>query len=171
MFEVEQKFKVKNPKAFLGRLKSLRAKRVSGGFEKNELWDVGRVIRKKRSILRLRHFNGKGLLTFKGPRLKGKFKKRVEIETPIDPKAFEKMLKRMGFKVVAHYEKTRENFKLGAVDITLDHLKKFGWFAEIEAPARSIEKIAAKLGFKKEDREDRSYLEMVYGKRSTWRGK
>ena len=171
MFEIEQKYRVSNPAAIRKRLKALKAKRLAAGHEKNELWDLGNQIRKKGSVLRLRTFDGRGIFTFKGPKLKSKFKKRVEVETEVNAKAVRSMLKLLGFKVVAHYEKTREEFKLGAAHVTLDHLGKWGWFTEIEAPARHIQRIAEQLGFKVKDREERSYLEMIYGPRSKWRNK
>jgi predicted adenylyl cyclase CyaB len=169
LFEVEQKYKVNNPAAVRKRLKALKARRLAGGHEKNELWDLGTHVRKKGSVLRLRTFDGKGIFTLKGPRLKSKFKKRVEVETEVNPKAVKKMLELLGFRVVARYEKTRDEFKLGLAHVTLDHLKNVGWFVEIEAPASQIQNIAAKLGLK--EREERSYLEMIYGNRSAWRNK
>ena len=170
-FEVEQKYRVRNPAFIRRRLKALRAKRLAGGHEKNELWDLGRLVRRTNSVLRLRTFEGKGFLTLKGPRLKSKFKKRVEVETAVDPQAVKTMLTLLGFKVVARYEKTREEYRLGPAHVTLDNLGKFGWFVEIESAARHIEKIAAQLGFGSKDREERSYLEMVYGRKSVWRNK
>lgn len=169
MFEVEQKYRVTNPPAIRKCLKALKAKRLASGHEKNELWDLQRQVRKKGSVLRLRTFDGRGIFTLKGPKLKSKFKKRIEVETEVDPKAVRTMLQLLGFKVVARYEKKREEFKLGPAHVTLDNLGKFGWFVEVEAPENQIEKTAAKLGLK--EREERSYLEMIYGNRSVWRNK
>jgi adenylate cyclase class 2 len=171
MFEVEQKYRVRNPALVRRRLKALKAKQLGDGHEKNELWDLGNLVRKKSSVLRLRTFDGKGFLTFKGPKLKSRFKKRVEIETAVDPKAVRTMLTLLGFKVVARYEKRREEYLLGKAHVTLDVLSGIGWFVEIETAAGQIEKMARQLGFSKKDREERSYLEMVYGNRSVWRGK
>ena len=171
MFEVEQKYRVKNPAVIRKRLKALKAKRLAGGHEKNELWDLGNHVRKQGAVLRLRTFDGKGIFTLKGPKLKSKYKKRVEVESEVDPKAVRQMLMLLGFKVVAHYEKTREEYKFGPAHVTLDYLGKWGWFTEIEAPARHIEKIAGQLGFKTQDREERSYLEIIYGMQSKWRNK
>ncbi len=160
-FEVEQKYRIFRPAVIRKKLKALGARPIGKGLEKNELWDLKNLVRRKGSVLRLRHFDGKGLLTFKGPRLKSKFKKRVEVETVVDPKAARALLFLLGFHPVAHYQKIREEYKLGAAHVTLDHLGKLGWFVEIEAGPRVIEKVAARLGFKNRDREDRSYLEMI----------
>lgn len=164
-FEVEQKYRIKNPALIRKRLKALKAKRIASGHEANELWDLGRLLRRKGSVLRVRNFNGKGILTFKGPRLKSQFKKRVEVETQVDPAKIRTILSWMGFKIAARYEKKREEFTLGSAHVTIDDLGKFGWFVEIEAPAKQIGKIAGQLGFSAKDREERSYLEMVYGKK------
>ena len=170
-FEVEQKYRIKNPAAIRRRLRSLKAKRVSSGHEKNELWDLEDIVRRKASVLRLRTHDGKGTLTFKGPRLKSKFKKRLELETGVDPQAARMLLITLGFRVVARYEKQREEYRLGPAHVTLDHVGKSGWFVEIETASAQIEKIAARLGLSAKDREERSYLEMIYGSRSVWRNK
>lgn len=170
-FEVEQKFKVKTPAVVRRKIKKLGGKLVKKGQEKNELWDCKGMIRRQASVLRVREVKGKGLLTFKGPKLKSRFKRRLEIEMPVDPKRIRIVLQSMDFKITARYEKYREEYKLGKAHVTIDRLSRLGWFSEIEAPAASIMKIAGKLGFTKKDREERSYLEMIYGNRSRWAGK
>lgn len=170
-FEVEQKYKVKNPASVRRNIKKLGAKLLQKGYEKNTLWDYEGLVRGKGSVLRVREVNGKGLLTFKGPKMKSRFKKRLEVEMPVEAKKTEVILKTIGFKPTTHYEKYREEYVLGKFHITLDRLKRFGWFVEIEAPAAQIVKAAAQLGFTDKDREERSYLEMIYGNRSKWAGK
>lgn len=170
-YEVEQKFRLKNPSAFRKRLKQLGAKRLSGGFEKNELWDLDGRLKSMCAVLRLRETPQKDTLTFKGPRLKSRYKKRAETETPVDAVKTRLLLKQLGYRVSARYEKKRDEYLLKKAHVTMDYLKGFGWFAEIEAPERRIEMLARLLGFSNQDREERSYLEMVYGNRSRWAGK
>lgn len=166
-FEVEQKYRITNPAVIRKRLKILGAKRIARGLEKNEIWDLGNLVRRKASVLRLRTHDGKGTLTFKGPRLKSKFKKRLEVESEVHSGPIRTLLNLLGFKVIAQYKKEREEYRLGSAHVTLDHLGRLGWFVEIEAAPKHIEKIAAKLGLASKDREERSYLEMIYGNRKS----
>lgn len=170
-YEVEQKFKIRNPGGIRKALKRMGAKLIMSGPEKNELWDYKNMLRKKNSVLRIREAGGRGVLTFKGPRLKSKYKKRIEVETQVDAAAVRQILTTLGYRVRVRYEKVREEYVLRGAHVTIDHLMKFGWFVEIEAPPRRIDVIAMKLGFSRNDREERSYLEMIYGNRSLWAGK
>ena len=170
-FEVEQKYRIKNPASLRQRLKSLGAKCLQRGLEKNELWDWEGMFRKRGCVLRLRETGGRGVLTLKGPKLKSKFKKRREWENEVNLKIMRAILKGGKFKVIARYHKIREEYLLRGAHVTLDHLSKHGWFSEIEAPSEKIAILARALGFTEGDREERTYLEMIYGPKSTWRGK
>ncbi len=170
-FEVEQKYRVRRPAAIRKKLKTAGAKCLHKGWEKNELWDYQGMVRRQASILRLREIRRGGFLTFKGPKLKSRYKKRMEVETAVHPMAARTILLQMGFQVIARYQKTREEYLLNGAHVTLDHLPKLGWFVEIEASPKKIEFLSRRLGFTNKDREERTYLEMVYGPRSPWRGK
>ena len=163
--EIEQKYRVRKPASVLAVLKKLRARKIRSGFEKNELFDWKGMLREKKSILRLRQ-NGKkkqGLLTFKGPRMKGRYKKRVEIETTVDHAVACRLLKNIGFQQVAAYSKRREEFVLGPAHVMLDYLKGHGWFLEIEAAPKTIASVEKQLGLSRQDREERTYLEILSG--------
>jgi predicted adenylyl cyclase CyaB len=99
-------------------------------------------------------------LTFKGPRLKGIFKRRVEIETPVNWEKTRALLLAAGFRKVAGYSKTREEYALGKTHVTIDHLTKNGWFMEIEGKPSEISKYEKTLGLSKKQREHRTYLEI-----------
>lgn len=170
-FEIEQKYKIRNPAPVRRQLKKMGARLVVSGAEKNELWDFGNLLKKKNSVLRLREAGGKATLTFKGPRLKSKYKKRIETETSVNAQAMRLILKTLGYKIRVCYDKKREGYDLKNAHVTLDQLKGFGWFVEIEAEPEKIETLARKFGFTAKDREERSYLEMIYGNRSIWAGK
>ncbi len=171
MYEVEQKFRVKTPGKIRGILKKMGARLVGKGFEKNELWDFQGKIRRQNSVLRLRESGSRGTLTFKGPRLKSKYKKRVEIETAVNAEHMRKIFQTLGYRVSVRYAKKREEYILRKAHVTIDQVKSHGWFVEIEASTRMIDLLAAKFGFSAADREERSYLEMIYGNRSRWAGK
>jgi adenylate cyclase class IV len=48
------------------------------------------------------------------------------------------VLELAGFRVVARYDKKREEFKLGSAHLVIDYLSGFGWFVEIEAEPEKI---------------------------------
>ena len=162
-FEIEQKYRIQDPARVRNLLRRLGAKKIRAGSESNELFDLHEMLRSQASILRLRrHGNARaGILTFKGPQLKGPYKKRREIETPVDWAAARALLKAAGFQAVAGYSKRREEYSLRQAHVTLDHLTRFGWFLEIEGKPAQIAVLEKKLGFSKKNREERTYLEIL----------
>jgi predicted adenylyl cyclase CyaB len=162
-FEIEQKYRLKDPARIRTILKKIGATRLGSGVEANEFYDRNSFFRKQRFALRLRRFGrGPATLTLKGPRIKARFTKRVEIETPVDFAAARAFLNLLGCRVLRRYSKKRELYKLGKTIVTVDFLKKFGWFLEIEGRPQSIKMIGKKLGLRDKDREERSYLQMLF---------
>ena len=166
LFEIEQKYRLKDPERVRWALKRMGARKIAEGSETNEFFDRGRKLREKRLAMRLRKYGGKAVLTLKGPRLKSKFTKRMEIETPIECATAKEMLHFLGCQIWRQYSKKREVYKLGKTIVTVDFLKKFGWFLEIEGQPRAIGKFEKKLGLRVSDREKRSYLQMMFGWRN-----
>ena len=161
-FEVEQKYRLKDPKRVRAALKKIGARKIAGGVETNEFFDRGKQLRQKRLAMRLRRYGKNATLTLKGPRLKARFTKRMEIETPVDHVLMRNILWLAGFKVVMRYKKERELYRLDKSLITLDQLPGFGRFLEIEGQPRAIKKIEKRLGLACVDREERSYLQMLF---------
>ncbi len=162
-FEVEQKYRLRAPAALRAKLRALKARKISGGAEINHVYPLTKL--GIPGILRLRRDSRGGKLTFKGPRLKSAFKKRIEIETPVNYQEMKLILDSLNPGKPFFYAKTREEYVFGKVLVTLDQVKGHGWFAEIEGPAMLIRPAAAKLGLKESDREERTYLEMLGWKR------
>ena len=160
--EIEQKYRLKDPVKARILLKRMGARSIASGVESNEFFDRGNELRQKKSALRLRQFGGKAVLTLKGPRQVSRFTKRMEIETPVEYRSFRKILGLAGFKIVMRYKKQRETYKIGAAEVTVDFLREFGWFLEIEGAPQAIKKIERKLGLTHTDREERSYLHMLF---------
>ncbi|MFA7254649.1 MAG: class IV adenylate cyclase [Candidatus Omnitrophota bacterium] len=161
-FEIEQKYKMTDPKRVRAALKKMGARKIAGGTETNEFFDLGKQLRERRLAMRLRTYGKKAVLTLKGPRLKSRFTKRMEIEAPVDYGPLKTILGLAGFKVVKGYKKERELYRLGQSLIALDWLPRFGRFLEIEGPLQSIPRIEKKLGLRDSDREERSYLQMLF---------
>lgn len=162
-FEIEQKFRVRNPALIRKKIKALGAKKLSSGFEQNQVFDLTKLGAK--GILRLRKSGKEGKLTFKGPRMDGLYKKRVEVESSVDYDRMNSIFGLLNWKPFFCYEKMREEYCLGKVLITLDRVKGHGWFTEIEASEKLIQKTARQLGFTNADREERTYLEILGWKR------
>ena len=162
-FEVEQKYRLEDPGKIRSALKKMGARKIAGGMEANEFFDRGKELRRKRLALRLRKYGGNATLTLKGPRLKARFTKRMEIEIPVDHALMGSMLRLAGFRAVMCYKKERELYRLGKSLIALDRLPRSGHFLEIEGRAKNIARIASRLGFRPRDREERSYLQMMFG--------
>jgi predicted adenylyl cyclase CyaB len=162
-FEIEQKYRIKDPKKIRTVLKKMGAKSLARGIETNEFYDRGGFFKKQKVALRLRRF-GKQLptLTLKGPRIKSGFTKRVEIETPVEYATARALLRFLGCRRARRYSKIREIYKTGKILVTVDFLKKFGWFLEIEGQPSAIKKIEKRLGLSREDREEKSYLHMLF---------
>ena len=159
-YEVEQKYRIKDPAAFRKKIRALKARKILSGPEKNDVFDL-KPFGMQEGILRLRKSGGKGKLTFKGPRMPGRFKKRIEIETAVDYENTRAIFAFLNWKPACRYEKIREEYRAGKALVTLDYLKNHGWFAEIEAKPRNIHALERKLGLKLSDREPRTYLEIL----------
>lgn len=106
-------------------------------------------------------------LTHKGARQAGAYKAREErtVRLADDPTA---LLAALGFRVAVRLRKTRERHRLGALEVTLDHVEGLGWFAEVEATgadARSAEAAVAaalrELGLADRPRVMASYVELA----------
>jgi len=162
-FEIEQKYRVGNSAKVRQLLKKLGARKIAAGVERNEFFDRNGFLSKKKTALRLRRFGKQATLTLKGPRLVSLFTKRREIEAAVDYEPIKTILLLSGFRVLQSYTKRRESYSLGPALVTLDHLSKFGGFLEIEGRAGVIRVIEKRLGLSAKDREERSYLQMLFG--------
>ena len=165
MYEIEIKYRLKDPVALRRRLKSLGARKLGEDQERNELYDDGGLrLKKAGCALRVRD-TGKStaVLTYKGPASKGPIKKRLEIETHVDTSAIRQILKYLGFKTQLRYDKVRETYQLKKCLVTIDFLKGHGAFSEIEGPRAQILQLEKALGFTMKDREDRTYAQIVKG--------
>jgi predicted adenylyl cyclase CyaB len=161
--EIEQKYRLKDPAKVRALLKRMGAKMITRGVESNEFYDKSSFFKKKKVALRLRRFgNGPATLTLKGPRIRSKFTKRMELETPVEYATAKEILRFLGCRILSQYSKKRELYKLGKTTVTVDLLKKFGWFLEIEGQPRAIQSIEKKLKLTPTDREERSYLQMLF---------
>lgn len=105
------------------------------------------LLRRQRSVLRIRSEGGKGLLTFKGPAQPGTMKLREEHETVVaDGGTLLTILEQLGLHIWFRYEKYREEFSADDVVIAVDETP-VGVFVELEGGEEAIHNMAKALGF------------------------
>jgi adenylate cyclase, class 2 len=161
-FEIEIKLRLQGELAEIRRkLRRLGFRvRKPRSFESNILFDnTKRTLRKHGKLLRVRRVNAHGLLTFKGPSVPGRYKKRLETETNLqDSDAAEAILAHIGYHPVFRYEKFRTEYGAsdGAGHVLLDETP-IGNFLELEGSPRWIDRTARLLGFSSDDYINRSY--------------
>ena len=131
----------------------------SSALEDNWVFDDQDQLFDEGKILRLRVDRRGARLTFKGPAtFDGKVKVRAEYQTNIeDEKQMRLILESLGLSVARRYQKYREEWRLGAVIITLDHTP-IGDFAEFEG--EGCERVAKRCGLDPDVAERRSYLRL-----------
>jgi adenylate cyclase, class 2 len=109
------------------------------------------LLRRRRSVLRVRMESGRSLLTFKGPVQPSTMKLREELETVVgDGTLMLRVLEELGFTVWFRYQKYREEFALDDVIIAIDETP-VGTYVEIEGGERGIAATAEALGRRASD--------------------
>jgi len=138
------------------RLKKLGAKLQSEQSHSDTYFDdENRTLTKTDRCLRLRCCKigrtEKNFLTYKGPKQKNDFKKRIQIETVLDEtQPFEKIFAEIGFTKKLIVEKKRQTWLLNKCEIALDELPLLGTFVEIEGPdSQKIKDTKKNLGLEK----------------------
>ncbi|MGE5245900.1 MAG: CYTH domain-containing protein [Betaproteobacteria bacterium] len=109
------------------------------------------LLRRRRSVLRVRLDSGKSVLTFKGPVQPADMKLREELETIVaDGLILLRVLEELGFHVWFRYQKYREEFAGDDITVAVDETP-VGAFVEIEGGAEAIATMTAALGRKPAD--------------------
>lgn len=147
--ETELKIPVEDLADIRSTLGNRGAERVTESRrEVNLLLDSGdRELSGRGCLLRLRRYGTRHMLTFKGPAtFDGPIKVRPEHELEIeDITKMLTVLGALGFSPCARYEKDRECWRLGDVEVVLDHTP-MGDFIEIEGPSESLVAATQSLG-------------------------
>ncbi|MEM7111154.1 MAG: class IV adenylate cyclase [Chloroflexota bacterium] len=147
--EVEVKFLVQDLAGVRERLLTagavLKKARV---FERNVRYDTeDEALLGRWELLRLRQDTAVKL-TFKGPppqAIQSEAKVREELEVEVsDFDTAAAIVQRLGFVPKQIYEKYRETFQLGAVEVVLDEMP-YGDFVELEGPEADLKPLTAVL--------------------------
>ena len=163
--EVEVKFLLSDRAALRQRLLAAGAELARPRlFERNVRFDTaGEKLRRQWQLLRLRQ-DDRARLTFKGEppqEVASEAKVREELETVVgDFNTTAAILERLGFVPQQVYEKYRETFRLGDVEVVLDEMP-FGDFAELEGEESAIQAAAAALSLEWEGRILDNYLALM----------
>jgi len=164
--ETEIKLEVRSLLSLRRRLRELGFERVEARhFESNTLFDFPDLrLWKARSLLRLRQEDRRWTLTFKGAPLESRaYKIRREIETRVeDGTRFKAILLALGFRPVFRYEKYRTAYTVGKAHgpLLLVDETPMGHYLELEGPRRWIDRVAVKLGYRREDYITASYASL-----------
>ncbi|MGW8318532.1 MAG: class IV adenylate cyclase [Candidatus Promineifilaceae bacterium] len=164
--EIEVKFLVASLARMRQQLLEVGAQMLSPrAHERNIRYDSDRrdLVRDGK-LLRLRQ-DANAYLTFKAepaPRLvSDEVRVREELEIQVDDfDTTAAILERLGFQEVQVYEKYRETFVLGSVEVTLDELP-FGDFMELEGSEDDIRAAADELGLDWNKRILENYLVLM----------
>jgi adenylate cyclase, class 2 len=153
--ETEVKFRIDSTRPIEEKLKSLGAKFIESGLEKNIKFGKKDITDEKEWLkLKLRSFCGKVSIIQKEmpENASDEFKVRDEIEIHVDNfDDARNLLERLGYKAKWRYEKKKQLWVLDGVDIFIDTMPLIGQFIEIEAPQEEIRKAAKKLGLDMKD--------------------
>jgi adenylate cyclase class 2 len=163
--EIEVKFLIDDPEAVRERLLAAGAELIRPRvYERNVRFDTAdNALLPKEELLRLRQDTAV-ILTFKGPSAYDRLseaKVREEIEVAVDD--FERMtsiLKRLGYEPQQEYEKYREAFRLGDLEIVLDEMP-YGNFIELEGNEADIKSAAQAFDLDWQERILSNYLAMM----------
>lgn len=158
--ERELKFAAADLDGLRKRLEEMGAERLeASGLERNWIFDRGGELAGAGSVLRLRQDSAGARVTFKGPAaFEGGVKLRREIEIEVDDlERARELLAALGYERVREYQKRRERWRLGGVEVALDHTP-IGDFAELEGEA--AEAVAKRCGLDPAAAERRTYLQL-----------
>lgn len=163
--EVEVKFLVSDLSEVRQRLAEAGASLLRARtYELNERFDNGdQELMRQEKLLRLRQDDA-ARLTYKGePRDTVTSEARVleELEIEVSDHAImAAILERIGFEKQQVYEKYRESYKLGSVEVVLDEMP-FGDFVELEGAEPAIREAAEILDLNWNERILENYLTLM----------
>ena len=161
--EIEKKYRLTPERAEVlrARLGEAGAEALRGEeFEENTLY-AGASLEPGRKNLRLRRVNGRAVLTLKERQPSADaVKLQREEETGVgDADTIDRILRALGYSPALVYEKRRETWRLGGVEVVIDELP-FGWFAEIEGERDAILRAERQLGLEGATAELRTYPDL-----------
>jgi adenylate cyclase, class 2 len=170
--EIEAKFKVESLEPYIERVVQSGGEWLDELEQRDQFFDhADHSLLKADSGLRLRIEKGlktnRTQLCFKGPRQKGQYKRREEIEFDVsDEKMATMLLEALGFITTLVVEKTRRMAQLDSCYVCLDEVNGLGSFIEIEGPNEAeVEQVAIKLKLNEHRHITSGYVRMLAEKK------
>ncbi|MHA1409267.1 MAG: class IV adenylate cyclase [Candidatus Odinarchaeia archaeon] len=173
MIEVEVKIKLDDKNRFLENIKKFGAIKLQSQVEEDIYFQHPlRDFSKTDEALRIRKVDGKFTLTYKGPKLGEMTKTREEINVYIeDGERMKNLLVKLGFKHLQKITKKREIYRLGEIEIFVDHVDGLGDYVEFEILTtdkneislneKKIFNLLSQVGLGDEKLITKSYLELI----------
>src|SRR4029079_12434533 len=160
--ERELKFRVEGLDGVRERLIEIEGDRVGpASFEDNWVLDRNNELETIGCVLRLRRDGRGAYVTYKGPRrMEGAVKVRVEHEFSVEGEGVDQakaLFEALGYRVMRRYQKVREAWRVGGVEIALDHTP-IGDYVEFEGDRAEV--LAKRCGLDLKKVEQRSYLRL-----------
>ncbi|MBU2564127.1 class IV adenylate cyclase [Patescibacteria group bacterium] len=170
LHEIQLKFKADIDQE---KLRKIGAEKLSSTQQIDNYYNPSdRNLIETEEILRIREEAGHRTLTYKGPKIESKFRKKPKFEFEIDKKTEERFLSIYGDKIKT-IKKDRTIYELNRIIFSIDVVSKIeddkeielGNFVEIrstneETEESQIEKIISDLGLKTKEGIKESYFEM-----------
>ncbi len=167
--EIEVKFALRDRAGLIEKLTAAGAERLyPETFEDNIILDRRGELRTRGALLRVRKFGRYVLVTFKGPMsIDDGIKSREEVQTGVE--SFETaiaLFDLLGYKPSFRYQKFREVWRLGDVEVVLDRTP-IGEYFEIEGALEKIKEVATELELRMDDAIRSSYADLYRQQRRT----
>lgn len=164
--ETEAKFKVSDIDSFEQTLVDLKAEFVHIVRQTDTYFSSPKVMRKGTGMRIRKEKTAEGevvWVTFKGPRVRGEFKSKNEIELKVDnaDKALA-LLEELTLSPSLVIDKLRKIYEIDGCQVCLDKVNRLGMFIEIEGPDdATIESVRCKIGLKDHRHLNRGYAHMM----------
>ena len=157
--EIEVKFRVASVGTLTRRLQAAGfSRKTPRKHEMNTLYDLpGEVLRRRKELLRLRHYGLDWTLTHKSRGRTARHSSRRELQTSVaNGRMMDAILRGLGYEPSFRYEKFRAEWTDGKGQVVVDETP-IGNFCEIEGPPRWIDATAQKLGVRQDQYITKNY--------------
>lgn len=172
LIEAEIKIEVEDIEEIERRVISLGGEFIEEILEEDTYFNhPSRDFSETDEALRIRR-NSKGeySITYKGPKIDGETKSRLELSCDLKNDCIIEILEKLGFERVLTVRKRRRLFKLGEFSLALDRVEGLGSYLEVETivdegdferAKRKLMELVEKLGLDPRKSIRKSYLELL----------
>jgi adenylate cyclase class 2 len=167
MHEIEAKIRVQDFEDVTAKLKTSGAQFLRQVRESDTYLDIKGQLERKGCGLRIRRQQTesaqKAMVTFKGAKVKSRYKSRPEYEMEISSaETAERLFSGLGYTPRIIVEKNRAMWAVGECVVCLDEVAELGSFVEVEGPAEdSIEAVLTTLGLAEQPHIHMGYAKML----------